>query len=215
MNLSWKIAAVHAGHAHSRLLETYESERRGVARVLRATTDRAFHLEARQSGPLAAARRGLLPTEATALAHTPPARALLERLLSQTWITYRQSPAVTHSRLIRGGVAAGDRIPPDLLTHPGVAPHGIRHVALLLTTTPSTPPCTVREVLDEALPAAPVRVLARQGEAARRLAGHGSDERIILARPDGHAGYVGPAADPASLRDYLRRWYPPHRRVSS
>jgi 2-polyprenyl-6-methoxyphenol hydroxylase-like FAD-dependent oxidoreductase len=214
MNLAWKLAAVHTGQAHPALLETYESERRGVARVLRATTDRAFHLEARQSGPLAAARRGLLPIAATALSHTPPAWALFERLLSQTWIAYRASPAVAQSRRIRGGVASGDRIPPDLLTHPGAAPHGIPHVALLLTTTHPALPRAVCEVLDEALPGTPVRVLSRESDAARRLAGRGSDERIILARPDGHAGYVGPAADPASLRDYLLRWYPPQRSTS-
>jgi hypothetical protein len=40
------------------------------------------------------------------------------------------------------------------------------------------------------------------------LGGTGPD-RIVLARPDGHAAYVGPSDDLSALGDYLHRWYLP------
>ncbi len=44
INLAWKLAAVLAGRAPDRLLDSYEAERIGFARRLVATTDRAFSL---------------------------------------------------------------------------------------------------------------------------------------------------------------------------
>jgi hypothetical protein len=42
INLVWKLAAVLAGHAPDKLLDSYEAERIGFARRLVATTDRVF-----------------------------------------------------------------------------------------------------------------------------------------------------------------------------
>src|SRR6516162_68794 len=42
INLAWKLAAVLAGHAPDKLLDSYEAERIGFARRLVATTDRVF-----------------------------------------------------------------------------------------------------------------------------------------------------------------------------
>ena len=42
INLAWKLAAVLAGRAPDRLLDSYEAERIGFARRLVATTDRVF-----------------------------------------------------------------------------------------------------------------------------------------------------------------------------
>ena len=42
INLAWKLAAVLAGHAPDKLLDSYEAERIGFARRLVATIDRVF-----------------------------------------------------------------------------------------------------------------------------------------------------------------------------
>ena len=52
------------------------------------------------------------------------------------------------------------------------------------------------------------RTIDRQTPRGRRLAGTGTD-RIILARPDGHAAYIGPPDDLTALGEYLDRWYVP------
>jgi hypothetical protein len=86
---------------------------------------------------------------------------------------------------------------------------------MLLTTGPSSATRAVRALLDETMPGTPVGILPRDGIAGRRLAGRGHDKRVILVRPDGHAGYVGPADELAPFREYLARWYRPQQAAAS
>ena len=69
INLAWKLAAVVAGRAGDKLLDSYEAERIGFARKLVATTDRVFsfatkegrlgrfHSHARRAGAVSNCRR--------------------------------------------------------------------------------------------------------------------------------------------------------------
>ena len=46
VNLGWKLALVHNGQARLELLDTYQAERRPVARSVLRGADRGFELEA-------------------------------------------------------------------------------------------------------------------------------------------------------------------------
>ena len=60
-NLAWKLAAVIRGDADDRLLESYEGERRPIARTLVRTTDRLFGLITARNAVTALVRGRLLP----------------------------------------------------------------------------------------------------------------------------------------------------------
>jgi 2-polyprenyl-6-methoxyphenol hydroxylase-like FAD-dependent oxidoreductase len=107
VNLAWKLAAVLRDHADPALLDTYEAERRGVARSIVNTTDLLFGLQVNPSRAMQSVRLGiarLMP----ALMRFEGARSLLFRTFSQLAIRYRTG-ALSVGRA--GGVAGGDRLP--------------------------------------------------------------------------------------------------------
>ncbi|HKR27571.1 MAG TPA: FAD-dependent monooxygenase [Acidobacteriaceae bacterium] len=108
INLAWKLAQVIQERAAGELLETYEQERIGFARVLVSTTDRAFT-------PITAGglggefiRRFVAPFFFTAATHFDLSRHAIFRLVSQTRIHYAESP-LSSGRA--GEVHGGDRLP--------------------------------------------------------------------------------------------------------
>ena len=107
-NLAWKLAAVIKGDATLEILDTYEPERMAFAQKLVSTTDRAF-------GPLV--RRGLwsnflrtsiLPNVLRVLTNAPGLPQMMFRTISQTRITYRDTP---FSEGRAGDIRGGDRMP--------------------------------------------------------------------------------------------------------
>ena len=108
VNLAWKLADVLHGRAPASLLDSYESERIAFARRLVATTDRAFTVVTSQ-GPLARfVRRRLVPALIPLVFRTRSARRLMFRIISQTGVSYRESPL---SAGRAGRVHGGDRLP--------------------------------------------------------------------------------------------------------
>src|SRR5258706_1382750 len=108
INLAWKLAAVIAGRAPDKLLDSYEAERIGFARRLVATTERVFSF-ATADGPIADFLRTrvaplLIPT---AIAFEP-VREFMFRTVSQIMLNYRNGPL---SRGRAGHVHGGDRLP--------------------------------------------------------------------------------------------------------
>jgi 2-polyprenyl-6-methoxyphenol hydroxylase-like FAD-dependent oxidoreductase len=209
MNLGWKLAAVLNGSARPALLDTYEEERRAAARAVLRNTDRGFELEVSRNPLLLAARRTVGPLALRALVRLPASRRMIFRLFAQTWIGYRFGGAATQHPLVRDGLRAGDRIPPGLLTAGGRGPIGVvRHQPLLVVDqrTPGQDARHIAELIGRFVPAHEVRTVRRHTPAGRALAASGPP-RIILSRPDGHAGYVGPPDDLPALRTYLERWY--------
>jgi 2-polyprenyl-6-methoxyphenol hydroxylase-like FAD-dependent oxidoreductase len=205
VNLGWKLAATVRGYARPALLDTYEAERRSVAEAVLRNADRGFELEASDNRLLELFRRTVAPVAIRGLVRLPVAQRMIFRLFAQTWITYRNSALAAQHPACRTGLRAGDRIAPDLLgTDAGVSRH-----RPLLVTGKATPVGAIDSVIARYLPADPMITIERDTPRGRRLtAGAGSD-RIILARPDGHAAYVGPADDLAALGGYLDRWYLP------
>jgi len=108
INLAWKLAAVLAGRAAPRLLDSYETERIAFARRLVATTDRIFTLATAEGAVARLLRTRAVPALAAGLFRIPQWRAFLFRTASQITLNYRSGPL---SRGMAGKVRGGDRLP--------------------------------------------------------------------------------------------------------
>jgi 2-polyprenyl-6-methoxyphenol hydroxylase-like FAD-dependent oxidoreductase len=108
INLAWKLAAVVAGRAPDKLLDTYEAERIGFARRLVATTDRVFSLATAEGRIADLMRTRIAPLLIPMAASFEAVREYLFRTVSQVMLNYRHGPL---SRGAAGGVHGGDRLP--------------------------------------------------------------------------------------------------------
>jgi 2-polyprenyl-6-methoxyphenol hydroxylase-like FAD-dependent oxidoreductase len=108
VNLAWKLAAVLAGDAPEKLLDTYEPERIGFARRLVATTDRVFTFVTARGVVARFVRTQLAPRLAPLLFRLPPVRRFVFRTVSQIGVAYRNSPLSVGAA---GAVRGGDRLP--------------------------------------------------------------------------------------------------------
>lgn len=121
-NLGWKLAFAAARPGNGPLLDSYDRERRPVARQLLALTNLAFWAEA-GTGPVPSALRARLAPLAgplvPALTRDRPAASGI-RLLSQLNTSYRGSPLSVEGTPRRpGGPRAGDRLPDRLVRADG------------------------------------------------------------------------------------------------
>jgi 2-polyprenyl-6-methoxyphenol hydroxylase-like FAD-dependent oxidoreductase len=108
INLAWKLAAVLAGHAPDRLLDSYEAERIGFARRLVATTDRVFSFVT-ADGPIAdILRTRIAPVLIPMVTQYEMVREFIFRTVSQISLNYRGGPL---SVGLAGSVHGGDRLP--------------------------------------------------------------------------------------------------------
>jgi hypothetical protein len=108
INLAWKLAAVAAGRAPDKLLDSYEAERIGFARRLVATTDRVFSF-ATAAGRIAdIIRTRVAPVLIPMAAAFEAVRDYMFRTVSQITLNYRHGPL---SRGAAGHVHGGDRLP--------------------------------------------------------------------------------------------------------
>jgi 2-polyprenyl-6-methoxyphenol hydroxylase-like FAD-dependent oxidoreductase len=122
-NLGWKLAFAASRPGRGPLLDSYDLERRPVARQVRAMTRLAFWGEA-STGPVASAVRGrLVPLAAPVVPALIGRRRLVAegiRLLSQLRVSYRDSPLSVEGMPRRpGGPRAGERLPDQLVTSAG------------------------------------------------------------------------------------------------
>jgi 2-polyprenyl-6-methoxyphenol hydroxylase-like FAD-dependent oxidoreductase len=108
INLAWKLAAVLAGRAPDRLLDSYEVERIGFAKRLVATTDRVFSFATAEGFVADILRTRVAPILFPRVARFEKARELLFRTVSQITLNYRGGPLSAGSA---GRVRGGDRLP--------------------------------------------------------------------------------------------------------
>ncbi|HEY2226989.1 MAG TPA: FAD-dependent oxidoreductase, partial [Xanthobacteraceae bacterium] len=108
INLAWKLAAVLAGHAPDKLLDTYEAERIGFARRLVATTDRVFSFVTADGRLANIIRTRIAPVLLPAAMAFEAAREYLFRTVSQITLNYRSGPLSVGAA---GHVHGGDRLP--------------------------------------------------------------------------------------------------------
>ncbi|GAA2439589.1 hypothetical protein GCM10010273_16670 [Streptomyces lavendulocolor] len=203
VNLGWKLGfAVGAGDGGPEgrpdgdvLLDSYDRERRAVARRRLLLTHTAFWAEA-STGRVPSWLRGVVaPRGAPAVPVLLERRRLVAegvRVISQLRAGYRHSPlSVTGTPRLRGAPRPGDRLP-DATVSTGGPPRRLHH----LLARPGVHLLLQRDAapLPDAVAGPYVEVL--------RLAsspGHG----LVAVRPDGHIGYTCAVVDPAALNGWL------------
>jgi len=108
INLAWKLAAVLAGRAPDRLLDSYEAERIGFARRLVATTDRVFSFVTAEGRIADILRTRVAPVLFPRVISFEVVREYIFRTVSQITLNYRGCPLSAGSA---GHVHGGDRLP--------------------------------------------------------------------------------------------------------
>jgi 2-polyprenyl-6-methoxyphenol hydroxylase-like FAD-dependent oxidoreductase len=108
INLAWKLASVLRGRGNSRLLDTYQAERRAFACRLVASTDRAFTFIT-HDGPVARfVRLRVAPWVISALFSGRVLPRIIFRTVSQISVRYR---GLGMGQGAAGEVKGGDRLP--------------------------------------------------------------------------------------------------------
>ena len=196
-NLGWKLAFATALPGSGPLLDSYDLERRPVARQVLAMTHLAFWAEA-STGPVASALRGrLAPLAAPVVLALIGRRRLVAegiRLLSQLRVSHRDSPlSVEGTPRRRGGPRAGERLPDQLVTSAG---RSIRLHDLL--ARPGVHILLDRDAdrLDALPPGRFVDIHRLDSVPGRGL---------IAVRPDGYVGFRCQATEAGQLAAWLRR----------
>jgi 4,5-epoxidase len=193
-NLGWKLALVAGGRADPRLLDTYEGERRPLARrVLRATTTAVGVILPHHRWQQLV--RDLLVVPALRL---PPVQRRLWLAASQLGTTYRGGPLARGSNRWTRRPRPGDRMA-DLRCRDADGAEVVLHAALagrwaVLAADPSDAArhAAAADALLGAgavVPLVPVPVPVRPGP-------------VVLVRPDGHVAWRGRPA-PEKLAAWL------------
>ncbi|MBS7776631.1 FAD-dependent monooxygenase [Acidovorax sp. CCYZU-2555] len=193
INLAWKIAAVLRHGAPDTLLDSYEAERRAFALRLVETTDRVFQFITAEGAFADFVRTRIAPIVAPLAYGIDDVREYLFRLLSQTLISYHDSPI---SEGQAGEVRGGDRLPwvreddnygPLSAMAWQVHVYGAAREELAAW-------CAVQGIALQPFEFGPPHAaVGLQRDAA------------YLLRPDGHVGCADPYGGPARLESYLRR----------
>jgi 2-polyprenyl-6-methoxyphenol hydroxylase-like FAD-dependent oxidoreductase len=193
VNLGWKLALAPGSSRPADLLESYEQERRPVARRIRRWTDLALRAESGTDPLTRWARTTVVPAVAPFMPPVLRRHRLIDpglRRLSQLDIDYRRSVLSTQQGPGRlGGIRAGDRLPDRAVIADGrrttlhqlIAQPGIH---LLLERDACPTPLGLPDT---------VHVHRLSG-----VAGCG----LMVVRPDGYVGMCAPSAG-ASLTAWL------------
>ena len=203
-NLAWKLALVVKGKADAALLDTYAAERMPVARRLLKTTDRAFVMVVSDNWLAGLFRTRILARVAAFAMTFERAKQLAFRTLSQTGITYRESPlSQTLAGVPHNAPRAGDRFPwlqlrlsanspvEDLFQKLDDTRYNLIVIGQPAQTLEFGDLLRVHEIPDD--------VHNTQALTATRIAG----PTFYLLRPDGHVGLAGARLDAAAVNQYL------------
>ncbi len=175
-NLAWKLAYVLRGKAHGSLLDSYERERRPVAREVVSTADRLTRLATLRSPVARRLRNAGLPLAG----RTSRLPKMLATTLAELDITYRDGWSVDGSTTVKRWDPEGDGSLP-------VLDPAFRFV--------------VPKDYEERAIAEATRFL---GVPVRVESSGGSSEAAIV-RPDGYVAGRGSAEDPSRLLGLLAR----------
>jgi len=192
INLAWKLAAVLAGHAPDKLLDSYEAERIGFARRLVATTDRVFSFVTAEGRIADIIRTRIALVVLPAAMAFEAAREYLFRTVSQITLNYRGGPL---SAGAAGHVHGGDRLP----WVPNDGKDNFEPLATMtwqvhvygLASSELAAWCASHDV--------PLHVFDWRSE--HEAAGLARDA-IYLLRPDSYVALADPSGAPAALERY-------------
>lgn len=196
LNLGWKLAFAHTATARAGLLDSYERERRRVARRVLALTHLAFWAEA-GSGQLPALLRVLAPLGAPAIPAVMLRKHLVAevvRCVSQLRVSYPHSPISEEGpprRRSRPG--AGQWLPDATVTADG------QEVGLhALLARPG-----VHVLLDRDAPRFDQLVLGPYVDVHRLESAPGKG--VVAVRPDGYVGLCSDTLELGRLHTWLAR----------
>jgi 2-polyprenyl-6-methoxyphenol hydroxylase-like FAD-dependent oxidoreductase len=187
INLGWKLAFAASSTDPDLLLDSYQHERRPVARQVIALTHLVFWAEAGTDPCAAFVRRRLAPLGAPLIPLVMDRRRMVAagvRVMSQLRVGYRGSPlSVDAPPRLRGGPRAGERLPDATVVCDGIASrlHGLLikpAVHLLLQRDADDPGMAAR------MPYVHVHRLAGTPGAG-----------VLAVRPDGYVGFRCGAVD--------------------
>ena len=232
LNLGWKLALGARGLAADELIDSYDAERRPVARGIVGFTDRLFKLATSRSGLKKLPRTKLLPALAPSIAANERLRSRAFRTMSQLGIHYRGS-TMTESALNRrpallaSGPRPGDRLP-DAVVHYQEKERRLQDLVAapgfhLLLTGPGWPEDTPQKIhaalagLGQLLTVQRLVVGSKltasgpgiiedvSGLAFERLGLSPRRPEVLVIRPDGYIGYRSSGTDITGAVAYLER----------
>jgi 2-polyprenyl-6-methoxyphenol hydroxylase-like FAD-dependent oxidoreductase len=196
VNLGWKLAFAGSQRGSDILLDSYDRERRLVARQFLAVTHLVFWAEAATGRFPALLRSELAPLAAPVIPVLMRRRRLLAegvRFLSQLRVSYRRSPLSVEGTPSpgRSGPRAGDRLPDKTVTCAG------RKMQLhALLSRPG-----VHVLLDR--DADPLDGLALGPLIHRHRITNSPGRGLVAVRPDGYIGLRCTIAEPGQLDAWL------------
>jgi len=216
-NLGWKLALAAAGTAGEPLLDSYETERRPLARVVRQLTDIAFLAEAADLRPLGLLRRYAVPVLLPFADRVTIPRWGF-RLLGGLMIRYSHGvAAVEDGRQSRHRLHAGHRLPDAVVTcddgtrrlHDVVRRPGFH--LLLCGDQAAFDPSAVESLRDRCRLPIWVHRLSRppQADGLRYASGRwparlgGGASAVYLVRPDRYIGFCGSGTALDGVAHYL------------
>jgi len=224
VNLGWKLALVCRGDAAPALLQSYEHERRPVARSVLTLTDRAFVVATSQHPVLRFLRAGPAIRVGATLMQSRAVRRAGFRRVSELGVHYRSGPLSTNGLpRLASGPRPGERFPqpgmgvtpisevPPPATGAGAAPGPRVFRMLLCGPSADWPDTLVRDfqarwahlLSVELTPAAPRSrwsAAPRAGSSSRRR----PDVAQYLVRWDGYVGFRSGGTDLSGVAAYLR-----------
>ncbi len=187
VNLAWKLAAVLRRAAPAPLLDTYEAERLPFAHLLVRTTDRAFTAATSASAWASFVRTRLVPRLVPLAMRLPWVRQRIFRAVSQTGISYPDSPlSQGHARNVAGGM----RLPWAPGRYEALRPAGWQ--VLCLGPAPAGLADWARA---RRLP------LVETGPTTEETTG-----TVYLVRPDAYVGLVAATFGEGAFSTYAGRW---------
>lgn len=215
-NLAWKLALVVRGEAHPVLLESYAPERMPVARAILNGTDRGFSFIASKNRFVHWLRSLAIPLLTNFTSHRSVG-ARIFRLVSQTWITYRDSAAVAGER-VTAVAQPGDRAPyarfdtgPDAGRTIFTLLRGVDHHLLYFAGDAADGGKAEVQQRVQALLATykfPIHLhTIQRDQRSLHKAYAVQTPTLFLIRPDGHIAWRGPVQKLDDLRAYLGRFF--------
>lgn len=201
-NLGWKLAMVLRGEAKPELLDTYEIERKPIAKQVIDGTDAMHDI-------IMAHGRGM--TERMALTETPGWQIEVTELVAGISYTYRDhiEPAVGLDAM-SDGPEAGDRAPDVDLAGGKTLYESFRYVGMTLVLLPKSGDS------ESDANSISTQIGSRFGDTVNVLTvdtidraamaeayGDEGDGRLYLVRPDGYIAYRARLAEGNQLLDYL------------
>lgn len=219
-NLGWKLALALSGRASERLLDSYDRERRPIARTVLANTDAMTRRFADKNPVKVTLRKLLLPI----LFSLPKLQKKLVENASGVAIHYGDYLDATP--VVKAKALSGRRLP-DVMVRVGdvrqrlhrlLPPHGFALLAIhrvaaaqeeitVLEQLCGHRPSDLRLIALSALGAEPIGLLHLEADPLQALAPMGKS--LILVRPDGYIAYAADDWRPHGIETVLANYFAP------